>query len=170
MVLLEHGATVTLIDNLSNSFPRVFDHMTKLAGDKASRMKYIKVIYSQIHLITRGASQYIQLQQHTQTTTTTMALHLIQGSLPFACQFGTCCTTDAFWGKLALEFKSQNMRNWVTDISATSSDPACAFPASPLFHCSVTFVTRMASPSCLPLRSECSTSPDFLLLMNFVCV
>lgn len=43
LVLLEHGATVTLIDNLSNSFPRVFDHMTKLAGDKASKMKYVKV-------------------------------------------------------------------------------------------------------------------------------
>lgn len=43
LVLLEHGATVTLIDNLSNSFPRVFDHMNKLAGDKASKMKYVQV-------------------------------------------------------------------------------------------------------------------------------
>ncbi|MEW5313080.1 MAG: hypothetical protein WDW38_004674 [Sanguina aurantia] len=42
LVLLEHGATVTLIDNLSNSFPRVFQHMNKLAGDKASQMKYVK--------------------------------------------------------------------------------------------------------------------------------
>jgi hypothetical protein len=42
-VLLEHGCTVTLIDNESNSFPRVYDHMKKLAGDKASKMKYVKV-------------------------------------------------------------------------------------------------------------------------------
>lgn len=43
LVLLEHGAKVTLIDNLSNSFMRVFDHMKKLAGDKASLMKFVKV-------------------------------------------------------------------------------------------------------------------------------
>jgi hypothetical protein len=43
LVLLEHGCTVTLIDNLSNSFPRVFEHMTRLAGDKADKMKYAKV-------------------------------------------------------------------------------------------------------------------------------
>lgn len=42
-MLLEHGAKVTLIDNMNNSFPRVFEHMTKLAGDKASMMKFIKV-------------------------------------------------------------------------------------------------------------------------------
>lgn len=42
LVLLNHGCTVTLIDNLSNSFPKVFDHMTRLAGDKASQMKYIQ--------------------------------------------------------------------------------------------------------------------------------
>jgi hypothetical protein len=42
-VLLDHGCTVTLIDNLSNSFSRVWDHMTKLAGDKADKMKYVKV-------------------------------------------------------------------------------------------------------------------------------
>ncbi|PNH01867.1 UDP-glucose 4-epimerase 3 [Tetrabaena socialis] len=40
LTLLEHGATVHLIDNLSNSFPRVWDHMKKLAGDKADKMKY----------------------------------------------------------------------------------------------------------------------------------
>lgn len=42
LVLLEAGHKVTLIDNYSNSFPRVFDHMTKLAGDKASKMKFVK--------------------------------------------------------------------------------------------------------------------------------
>ncbi|KAG2500424.1 hypothetical protein HYH03_001993 [Edaphochlamys debaryana] len=42
LVLLDHGATVTLIDNLSNSFPRVWEHMKKLAGDKADKMKYIE--------------------------------------------------------------------------------------------------------------------------------
>ena len=43
LTLLDQGFKVTLIDNLSNSFPRVFDHMTKLAGDKAGQMKYVKV-------------------------------------------------------------------------------------------------------------------------------
>ncbi len=43
LVLLEHGCTVTLIDNLSNSFERVWDHMKKLAGDKAGKMKFVKV-------------------------------------------------------------------------------------------------------------------------------
>lgn len=43
LVLLEHGCTVTLIDNYSNSFPRVFEHMKKLAGDKASKMKFVEV-------------------------------------------------------------------------------------------------------------------------------
>jgi len=33
---------VTLIDNYSNSFPRVFEHMKKLAGEKADRMKFVK--------------------------------------------------------------------------------------------------------------------------------
>ncbi|EFJ41424.1 hypothetical protein VOLCADRAFT_77596 [Volvox carteri f. nagariensis] len=42
LVLLDHGAKVHLIDNLSNSFPRVFEHMKKLAGDKADKMTYTK--------------------------------------------------------------------------------------------------------------------------------
>ena len=45
LVLLEYGCKVTLIDNYSNSFPRVFEHMKKLAGDKAGLMKFVKVIY-----------------------------------------------------------------------------------------------------------------------------
>ncbi len=43
LVLLEHGYTVVLADNLSNSFPTVFEHMKRLAGDKADKMKYVKV-------------------------------------------------------------------------------------------------------------------------------
>ena len=43
LVLLEHGAKVHFIDNLSNSFPRVYEHMKKLAGDKADMMKYTEV-------------------------------------------------------------------------------------------------------------------------------
>lgn len=43
LVLLDYGCKVTLIDNYSNSFPRVFDHMKKLAGDKADRMTFVKV-------------------------------------------------------------------------------------------------------------------------------
>jgi UDP-glucose 4-epimerase len=42
-VLLEHGHSVVLIDNLSNSFERVFQHMKKLAGDKADKMKFVQV-------------------------------------------------------------------------------------------------------------------------------
>lgn len=42
LVLLEHGCTVTIIDNCVNAFPRVFQHMQKLAGDKAGGMKFVK--------------------------------------------------------------------------------------------------------------------------------
>jgi len=42
LVLLEHGHTVVMIDNLSNSFLRVYEHMKKLAGDKADKMKFIE--------------------------------------------------------------------------------------------------------------------------------
>lgn len=41
-MLLEHGCSVTIIDNYANSFPRVFDHMKKLAGDKAPKMKFVE--------------------------------------------------------------------------------------------------------------------------------
>jgi hypothetical protein len=34
---------MTHADNYSNSFPRVFEHMKKLAGDKADRMTFVKV-------------------------------------------------------------------------------------------------------------------------------
>jgi nucleoside-diphosphate-sugar epimerase len=43
LALLERGHTVTMIDNLFNSFPRVFDHMRRLAGDKADAMQFIEV-------------------------------------------------------------------------------------------------------------------------------
>jgi UDP-glucose 4-epimerase len=43
LVLLEAGHTVTIIDNLCNSYTRVFEHMKKLAGDKAGNMKFVKV-------------------------------------------------------------------------------------------------------------------------------
>ena len=43
LALLDHGAKVHLIDNLSNSFVRVFDHMKRLAGDKASQMTFTQV-------------------------------------------------------------------------------------------------------------------------------
>lgn len=42
LTLLEHGHTVVIIDDLSNSFPRVFDHMKRIAGDKADRMRFVK--------------------------------------------------------------------------------------------------------------------------------
>jgi len=42
LVLLEQDCKVTLIDNYSNSNPRVFEHMKKLAGDKADRMKFVE--------------------------------------------------------------------------------------------------------------------------------
>uniref|UniRef100_A0A7S0S0J6 UDP-glucose 4-epimerase n=1 Tax=Chlamydomonas leiostraca TaxID=1034604 RepID=A0A7S0S0J6_9CHLO len=53
LVLLEHGAKVTLIDNLSNSFMRVFDHMKKLAGDKADLMKFVKCDINDYDLLTK---------------------------------------------------------------------------------------------------------------------
>ncbi len=43
LVLLEAGAKVTILDNLSNSFLRVLDHLKKLAGDKAVHVKFVQV-------------------------------------------------------------------------------------------------------------------------------
>lgn len=43
LVLLEHGHSVVLLDNLSNSFERVFEHMQKIAGAKADKMKFVQV-------------------------------------------------------------------------------------------------------------------------------
>ncbi|WIA14271.1 hypothetical protein OEZ85_002805 [Tetradesmus obliquus] len=42
LVLLEHGHSVVILDNLSNAFERVFTHMKKLAGDKADKMKFVQ--------------------------------------------------------------------------------------------------------------------------------
>lgn len=53
LVLLEHGAKVTLIDNLSNSFMRVFDHMKKLAGPKADQMKFVQCDINDYDLLTK---------------------------------------------------------------------------------------------------------------------
>lgn len=41
--LLDHGANVTIIDNLDNAFEVAFERMKKLAGSKAGNMKFIKV-------------------------------------------------------------------------------------------------------------------------------
>lgn len=43
LVLLDHGCKVTVIDNLSNAFPRVLDHIKRLAGDKAELITYAQV-------------------------------------------------------------------------------------------------------------------------------
>lgn len=40
--LLNNGHTAVIVDDLSNSFPRVFEHMQRLAGAKAPKMKFIK--------------------------------------------------------------------------------------------------------------------------------
>lgn len=43
LVLLDYGYSVTLVDNLSNAFLNVFDHMKRLAGDKARHMHFVQV-------------------------------------------------------------------------------------------------------------------------------
>jgi hypothetical protein len=43
LALLEEGHSVVIVDDLSNSFPRVFEHMKKLAGDKKDKMKFEQV-------------------------------------------------------------------------------------------------------------------------------
>ncbi|KAI8468516.1 MAG: UDP-glucose 4-epimerase [Monoraphidium minutum] len=40
LALLDEGHSVVIVDDLSNSFPRVFEHLKKLAGDKAPKMKF----------------------------------------------------------------------------------------------------------------------------------
>ncbi|GAB4820615.1 hypothetical protein N2152v2_007661 [Parachlorella kessleri] len=42
LALLEHGYTVTILDNLDNSFLEAFNRMKELAGDKASNMDFIE--------------------------------------------------------------------------------------------------------------------------------
>lgn len=43
LALLEHGYSVTIIDNLDNSFLEAFKRMQELAGDKADKLKFIEV-------------------------------------------------------------------------------------------------------------------------------
>lgn len=43
LALLQHGCHVTMIDNLSNSFIRVFKHMKLLAGTDAPKMKFVEL-------------------------------------------------------------------------------------------------------------------------------
>jgi GDP-mannose 4,6 dehydratase len=43
LALLDSGYTATIFDNLDNSFEAVFDRMKELAGDKADKMKFVKV-------------------------------------------------------------------------------------------------------------------------------
>jgi UDP-glucose 4-epimerase len=40
--LLDGGYSVVIMDNLRNSFPKAFDHMERIAGDKADKMKFVK--------------------------------------------------------------------------------------------------------------------------------
>jgi hypothetical protein len=42
LTLLEQGYSAVIVDDLSNSFPRAYEHMKKLAGDKAGKMKFIE--------------------------------------------------------------------------------------------------------------------------------
>lgn len=41
--LLNNGYSVVIMDNLRNSFPKAFDHMKRIAGDQADKMKFVKV-------------------------------------------------------------------------------------------------------------------------------
>jgi UDP-glucose 4-epimerase len=45
--LLDNGYDVVIMDNLRNSFPKAFEHMQRIAGDKAARMKFVKVWHSE---------------------------------------------------------------------------------------------------------------------------
>lgn len=42
LCLLDHGYDVTIVDNLDNAFEEAYRRMQDLAGDKASKMKFIK--------------------------------------------------------------------------------------------------------------------------------
>ena len=42
LALLEHGYTITIIDNLDNSFQLAIDRVVELAGAKAGNMKFVK--------------------------------------------------------------------------------------------------------------------------------
>ncbi|KAI8468051.1 MAG: UDP-glucose 4-epimerase [Monoraphidium minutum] len=42
LVLLEHGHSVVLLDNLSNAFPRVLEHVLRLAGARAGAVAFVE--------------------------------------------------------------------------------------------------------------------------------
>lgn len=42
-MLLENGYKVVIMDNLRNSFIQAYEHMKRIAGDKADNMKFVKV-------------------------------------------------------------------------------------------------------------------------------
>ncbi|GBF95426.1 UDP-galactose 4-epimerase [Raphidocelis subcapitata] len=42
LALLEAGHSAVIVDDLSNSFPRVFGHLQKLAGPRAGKMKFVE--------------------------------------------------------------------------------------------------------------------------------
>lgn len=46
IMLLENGYDVVIMDNLRNSFPKAYEHMQRIAGDMAPRMKFIKASIS----------------------------------------------------------------------------------------------------------------------------
>lgn len=54
LALIESGYSVTIFDNLDNSYEAVFDRMKELAGDKARNMKFVKVRGGTTPMIFRG--------------------------------------------------------------------------------------------------------------------
>jgi len=42
--LLDHGYSVTIVDNLDNAFEEAYRRMQELAGGKAGKMKFVKVL------------------------------------------------------------------------------------------------------------------------------
>ena len=42
LCLVENGYTITVLDNLDNSFQLAIDRVSELAGDKAGQMKFVK--------------------------------------------------------------------------------------------------------------------------------
>lgn len=63
LLLLEHGHDVTIIDNLSNSFIRVLDHIKKLAGEAAARLKFVEVCASRRPAHAAACMRPVQVQR-----------------------------------------------------------------------------------------------------------
>jgi hypothetical protein len=128
LALLEQGHSVVIVDDLSNSFPRVFSHMQKLAGPRASKMKFVEV---------RGPGG---------------GGAGARGAGMGSCgaRRGAASGPEAGAGARAALRRAVSTRPAVSDAPSLTPRRPPRLPARPR----ATWATRRSSTACLPARSE----------------